>query len=341
MWIAPNLLTTISLLNAVAVYLLLWYYSPDLRTASPNWTYVVSSVLMFNYQTLDGWDGKQARRTGTSSPLGQLFDHGCDAICCLLCAIFIAGVIQVGSSPKALLVMWMHVVPFYFSNWEEAQTDYMRFGWVGVSEGQLLVMLLLLFSGILGPEVWLTEMVPNSDISYLQGFLIRDGMLLFGTLATINHVRESIISVYHYYKGPGKNQDKTDCIVQFLQYTSYMTLSTLYVFAPSDYYATHPRTVMLTIGGLFGYQLARVIIAHVTHQFLGWFYIVLLYPFVALNEWLIYTPLGRPLIDQTYLAPAYLVLLFLVYAHFVVSVINEICTYLKIRCFVIPAPKKA
>jgi phosphatidylglycerophosphate synthase len=28
------------------------------------------------YQTLDAVDGKQARRTGTSSPLGQLFDHG-------------------------------------------------------------------------------------------------------------------------------------------------------------------------------------------------------------------------------------------------------------------------
>lgn len=29
---------------------------------------------------MDAIDGKQARRTGTSSPLGELFDHGCDAI---------------------------------------------------------------------------------------------------------------------------------------------------------------------------------------------------------------------------------------------------------------------
>ena len=28
---------------------------------------------------LDEMDGKQARRTGNSSPLGLLFDHGCDA----------------------------------------------------------------------------------------------------------------------------------------------------------------------------------------------------------------------------------------------------------------------
>jgi hypothetical protein len=32
------------------------------------------------YQTLDAIDGKQARRTGTSSPMGELFDHGCDSV---------------------------------------------------------------------------------------------------------------------------------------------------------------------------------------------------------------------------------------------------------------------
>lgn len=31
---------------------------------------------LFAYQTFDAIDGKQARRTGTGSPLGELFDHG-------------------------------------------------------------------------------------------------------------------------------------------------------------------------------------------------------------------------------------------------------------------------
>ena len=29
---------------------------------------------------LDAIDGKQARRTGSSTPLGELFDHGCDSM---------------------------------------------------------------------------------------------------------------------------------------------------------------------------------------------------------------------------------------------------------------------
>jgi ethanolaminephosphotransferase len=37
-------------------------------------------VAILTYTNLDCIDGKQARRTGSSSPLGQLFDHGCDAI---------------------------------------------------------------------------------------------------------------------------------------------------------------------------------------------------------------------------------------------------------------------
>ena len=35
---------------------------------------------LFVYQTMDAIDGKQARRTGTGSPLGELFDHGLDCI---------------------------------------------------------------------------------------------------------------------------------------------------------------------------------------------------------------------------------------------------------------------
>ena len=30
--------------------------------------------------TFDNCDGKQARKTGNSTPLGMLFDHGCDSL---------------------------------------------------------------------------------------------------------------------------------------------------------------------------------------------------------------------------------------------------------------------
>lgn len=47
---------------------------------APLWAYLLCAVGLFVYQSLDAIDGKQARRTNNSSPLGELFDHGCDSL---------------------------------------------------------------------------------------------------------------------------------------------------------------------------------------------------------------------------------------------------------------------
>ena len=39
-----------------------------------------NELTQWTSQTMDVIDGKQARATGTSSPMGELFDHGCDAL---------------------------------------------------------------------------------------------------------------------------------------------------------------------------------------------------------------------------------------------------------------------
>ncbi|GJM90034.1 hypothetical protein PR202_ga06273 [Eleusine coracana subsp. coracana] len=53
-------------------------YSPHLDTAPPRWVHLAHGLLLFIYQTFDAVDGKQARRTNSSSPLGELFDHGAE-----------------------------------------------------------------------------------------------------------------------------------------------------------------------------------------------------------------------------------------------------------------------
>jgi len=61
-------------------YALSAYYTPELKGVCPWYIYVIHAVCLFCYQTLDALDGKHARRTNNSSALGELFDHGCDAI---------------------------------------------------------------------------------------------------------------------------------------------------------------------------------------------------------------------------------------------------------------------
>mmetsp|Transcript_28400 Transcript_28400/g.83526 ORF Transcript_28400/g.83526 Transcript_28400/m.83526 type:complete len:160 (-) Transcript_28400:930-1409(-) len=80
-WLAPNAVTTLGGLHCTVMYAIMWYYSPNFDSVVPDWTLILSGYCTFAYYTFDCMDGKQARRTGTSSPLGQLFDHGFDCIC--------------------------------------------------------------------------------------------------------------------------------------------------------------------------------------------------------------------------------------------------------------------
>lgn len=74
---------------------------------------------MFIYQTLDGIDGKQARRTGTNNPLGELFDHGCDAVSTFIVAL--AGTCAVGlNNYPYLLLGFVLCIEFvnYIYHWQ-------------------------------------------------------------------------------------------------------------------------------------------------------------------------------------------------------------------------------
>ena len=81
LWIAPNMVTLIGLLFNVLAYVRVVRHQGGglMEGPLPPWVNAACAACLFLYQTLDAMDGKHARRTGNSSPLGQLFDHGCDA----------------------------------------------------------------------------------------------------------------------------------------------------------------------------------------------------------------------------------------------------------------------
>lgn len=81
MWLAPNMVTTLGGLHCLVAYLITWWYSPNFQGGVPDFACLINGYCIFSYYTLDCMDGKQARRTGSSSPLGQLFDHGMDCLC--------------------------------------------------------------------------------------------------------------------------------------------------------------------------------------------------------------------------------------------------------------------
>jgi phosphatidylglycerophosphate synthase len=61
--------------------------------------------MYFVARLLDEMDGKQARKTGNSSPVGLLFDHGCDSFSSSLLALMMMKMMQLGNGPIILLTL--------------------------------------------------------------------------------------------------------------------------------------------------------------------------------------------------------------------------------------------
>ncbi|CAF1022946.1 unnamed protein product [Adineta ricciae] len=80
LWMAPNLLTIIGLAFHVSASIFLMILTNGAKEPCTRWMYFLTAVGLFLYQSLDAIDGKQARRTKSASPLGELFDHGCDSV---------------------------------------------------------------------------------------------------------------------------------------------------------------------------------------------------------------------------------------------------------------------
>lgn len=93
---APNLVTLTGFLLALFGHLAVLLPAPTLRESAPFWASLSAGVGLALYMVLDNLDGRQARRTGSSSPLGHLFDHGCDALNVSLSAMTLAASLRVG-----------------------------------------------------------------------------------------------------------------------------------------------------------------------------------------------------------------------------------------------------
>jgi len=62
----------------------------------PGWVCILTGILYAIYHLFDLIDGKHARNTKTSSPLGMLVDHGCDALTTSLFLMSMANIVKLG-----------------------------------------------------------------------------------------------------------------------------------------------------------------------------------------------------------------------------------------------------
>uniref|UniRef100_A0A8C4LYC2 Selenoprotein I n=1 Tax=Equus asinus asinus TaxID=83772 RepID=A0A8C4LYC2_EQUAS len=113
-WLAPNLITFSGFLLVVFNFLFMAYFDPD-------------------FYASDGVDGKQARRTNSSTPLGELFDHGLDSWSCVYFVVTVYSIFGRGSSGVSVfvlyLLLWVVLFSFILSHWEKYNTGILFLPW--------------------------------------------------------------------------------------------------------------------------------------------------------------------------------------------------------------------
>ena len=156
-WIAPNVITLAGFMHTVVPCVMLFsFYGMDLLGEVPNWFFFLQAYSFFAYRMLDEMDGKQARRTGNSSPLGLMFDHGCDAFTTVLQSLISLRSLQTGNNLLSYLFIVINIAAFYFATLEEYYVGTLRLPVINaVSEGTVAVVLVYLYSGMVGNQIWL------------------------------------------------------------------------------------------------------------------------------------------------------------------------------------------
>eukprot|EP01054_Gregarina_sp_Poly1_P009472 Gregarina_sp_Poly_1__9471@NODE_594_length_7275_cov_67_691593_g459_i0_p3_GENE_NODE_594_length_7275_cov_67_691593_g459_i0NODE_594_length_7275_cov_67_691593_g459_i0_p3_ORF_typecomplete_len445_score35_88CDPOH_P_transf/PF01066_21/1_6e16CDPOH_P_transf/PF01066_21/4_5e03_NODE_594_length_7275_cov_67_691593_g459_i01821516 len=197
--IHPNTLTVAGLVASyVLSFLPLVIFNPTFDKPCPRWVYLVAALGFFTYQTLDALDGKQARRTKLSSPMGQMMDHGCDSLTTFLSLFICCSTCQLGAGPLISTQLALITTQLYFYSWYECTFGIFRActgDYFGVTEGQWLIIIVNLVA-FYNPQLWLQSL---SQI--FPGFLgtVLGLMTLNMSLATVTYILGNAILVYVAY----------------------------------------------------------------------------------------------------------------------------------------------
>jgi len=105
---------------------------------------------MFAYQTFDGCDGKHARNTKSSSIVGELFDHGCDAVSNIWIHTVLVHCLGFGLGKEVYCALFGACVTFMMFAFEKKFTGKLRTGLkhFGIIEGHFLAMTILVLTGV-------------------------------------------------------------------------------------------------------------------------------------------------------------------------------------------------
>lgn len=267
--VAPNMLTLLGFACSTSTSFLLLFFALT-SGEFPNWIWAYAAIALFAYQTLDAIDGKQARRTGCGSPLGELFDHGCDALFTPMLSVTTC--LAIGLTPmESFTYSFAVTTALYLALFEQCVTGTLDLGYInGPVEGILLSVLCLLFTSVVGPQWWATPFAaPLVDL----------GTSVFGVPLAINKPNDilwlvgvgaatgtGLVNIFNGFthKTANKRVSRTMAFVpQFILGAGVLTLG---LSAPHILRAPFPFALELAYGWLTSYAVTRLTVARLCRR---------------------------------------------------------------------------
>lgn len=351
LWLAPNMVTLLGFFFILGNIGLLVIFMPDLVGPGPTWLYLSFAFGLFMYQTMDNVDGKQARRTGTSSGLGELFDHGIDSLNCTLASLLETAAMGLGTTKSGVFTALVPCLPMFFSTWETYHTHTLYLGYInGPTEGLLIACAIMAISGIYGPGVWTEPIVNFIGERNLFGYAEAVGDTSFRdiwiTLLVVSLLTAHIpFCVYNVVRARrARNLPIAPVFLEWTPMAVYTLGIAAWIYSPYSYLRTDNHLVLfcLTMSFVFGRMTTKMILAHLTRQpFPYW--TVMLTPLVGGAVVANLPRLGfgavSARVELAYLY-AYFVFAAIVYFRWAYLVVSSICRYLGINALTIPREKQ-
>jgi hypothetical protein len=180
--------------------------------------------------------------TSRSSPLGELFDHGCDSMSTFFVAIAACCAVGLGHHPYWMFIHFVtSVTLFYIAHWQTYITGQLIFGRFDVTEAQYTIMTIHCLSAFFGKSVWHKSLLGVELWLWLSLFTTTTAICVIINFATV--FRKG---------GVGKNGSTvagTSIISPILPFLS--VLIPAYVIlckSRSNVFENHPVLYMMTFG---------------------------------------------------------------------------------------------
>ncbi|XP_023721455.1 ethanolaminephosphotransferase 1 isoform X2 [Cryptotermes secundus] len=338
-WIAPNLLTFAGFLFTVLNFLLLSYYDYNFYASSdehpefpavPQWVWAVAALNIFLAYTLDGIDGKQARRTQTTGPLGELFDHGLDSWTAFLiptCMYSVFGRSMNGIPPlRMYFCLWNIFVNFYLSHWEKHITGVLFLPW-GYDASMVVAILIFVITSVFGRQVW--EFSLPGGIS--SGHMFE---LTFYICAMASNIPMSLWNIYKSYRDrTGKMRPFSEAVKPLVPVTLFLIVCTVWVvYSPVDIVNLDPRCVYLVTGTIFSNICCRLIVSQMSSvhcDLFNW----LIIPVGLVTAVSLMLPSTTGASAELSMLYALAVITTVAHVHYGTCVVRQMCRHFRISCF--------